>query len=237
MSNHWDQFRNKPVEFWDGVKEGIASRQDKPQTAKEILDALMGLNSPEERPSLSKEEVYTEIDTIIAGLGEGEIPVDQIDGYSIAYKRKKEAEAKLKKESEKLQTAKEILIEFLSGLGLTTVKRGDISISVSKRTYTSVGDYDQLKIWVSGQDEPESLYIQQAFIKGSPKDERGLYLMVKDAQEQSVNEGKPVSQCYPEGLKVFVGDIVTIRKVRKEATGLPEPQSMVDKFKKSTEGF
>lgn len=235
MNNHWDQFRNKSVEFWDGVKEGIASQNGKSQTAKEILDALIGLNSRDPVPPDG--EVYKEIDAIIVSLDEGEVPVDQIDQYMIAYRRQGEAKAKLKKESEKLETAKEVFVEFLNRLGLTSVKRGEQTITASKRTYQSVDDYDQLEGWVKNQAEPTSLYMKQAFIQGSSKDERGLYLMVKDAQEKSITEGKPVGQCYPEGLKVSVVDVVTIRKARKEATGLPEPQSMVDKFKKSTEGF
>lgn len=235
MSKQWDQFRNKSVDFWDGVKEGIASQEAVPLTAKGVLEALTQLDNPTE--VVSKGEAYKEIDAIIVGLNDGEISVDQVDQYTIAYRRKREADAKAKLASVQLQTAKEVVIEFLSGLGLESVRRGDITVSMSKRTYTSVGDFDQLKDWVRGQDEPESLYMQQTFIKGSANDERGLYLMIKDAQEQSIADGKPISQCYPEGLKVFVGDIVTIRKARKESTGLPEPKSMVDKYKESLKGF
>lgn len=226
MNKFWSKHKHKSMEFWEGAKAGI--------------DAYaVSLNGERKVGSMKRKmsEVFAEIDAVAAGLTEGEIPIDQIDGYTMAYRKTQELDAKLKVAKKQLNIAKEMLIEYLDGLGLSSVKRGDVNIIRSRRTYTSVEDYDALMDWVRKQEEPETLYIERTFIKGKPKDERGMYLMVQDAQKESVETGMPVEQCYPDGLKVYVGDVVTVRRSRKESTGKPIPQSQVEKLEKEMEGF
>lgn len=226
MNKFWGKHKNKSMEFWDGIKAGV-------EAYSVWLDGEQKVGSTKRKMS----EVFAEIDTVLAGLTEGEIPIDQIDDYTIAYRNKKELEAKLKASSERLNIAKEVLVEYLDSLGIASAKRGDITIIRSRRTYASVGDYDMLEEWVRKQEEPDSLYMQRTFIKGKPKDERGMYLMVQDAQKESLETGKPVEECYPDGLKVYIGDMVTIRKSRNESTGKPLPQSQVERLEKEMEGF
>ena len=155
--------------------------------------------------------------------------MDIIDAYLDAYRRQKSVEAELAAAKQETNALKEQIVAYYVSNNFDTVKRGDSSVNVSWRSFGKVVDYAMLLGWVDKQDEPRSEYLEEVFIKGSPKNPRGIYAMVHDAQVESLESGEPVQDCLPPGLEIAVVPVVTVRTYN----GTPkqeQPKSALDRL-------
>lgn len=161
---------------------------------------------------------------------------DPIAEYIFAYNGAKLLESRYKKAKKKLEGAKEVLLSHMDSIGTETVKRKGVSISHTKRNWGKVTDFAKLKEWVSKQDEPRSEFMEEVFIKGTKKDPRGLHMMLKDAQINSVELGLPLHECLPDGLEMSTTDVLTVRK-SKGAVEKAVPTNKKEQLQQELEDF
>ena len=159
--------------------------------------------------------------------------MDAIDTYLSIYAKVKAAESELQAMKQEKAQAKFELILYLESNGFRSVGRNDRSVSHSKRSYGKIIDFNQLRDWVSEQDEPMSEFMEEVFIKGSKKDPRGIHGIVVAAQRESVNTGQPVVDCLPPGLEITTDDVITVRTRKSNAkpvamTALERLQEVID---------
>lgn len=168
--------------------------------------------------------------------GEEQLRLDPIAEYIFAYNGAKLLEAKRKKAKKKLEGAKERLLALMDEMGTETVKRKGITISATKRNWGKVANFTELVEWISKQDEPRSQYMEEVFIKGSVKDQRGIHMMLKDAQINSVELGLPLHECMPDGLQMSTTDVLTVRK-SKAAVEKETPKNKKEQLQQELEDF
>jgi len=161
--------------------------------------------------------------------------LDPIAEYIFAYNGAKLLEVKHKKAKKKLEGAKERLLAHMDNIDTDTVKRNGVSVSKSKRNWGKVTDFTELVEWISKQDEPRSQFMEEVFIKGSAKDPRGIHMMLKDAQINSVELGLPLSECLPKGLEMSTTDVLTVR--RSKAGEPLRPSNKVEQLQQELEDF
>jgi len=137
---------------------------------------------------------------------------DKIQEYLEAYDTQKQIEADLAAAKQITNEAKGVLMSLLESMGINKIGRGDRTISLSKRSFGKVVDFDLLVNWISEQDVPRSEYIQEVIIKGSTRDPRGIHAMVEDAQKEALDTGRSISECLPPGLELAVVPVVTVRR-------------------------
>ena len=162
--------------------------------------------------------------------------LDAIAGYVIAYNGAKLLEAKHKKAKKKLEGAKDRLLARMEEVGTDTVKRNGVSISRTKRNWGKVDDFAKLAEWVKKQDEPRSQFMEEVFIKGSAKDQRGIHMMLKDAQINSLELGLPLHECLPNGLLMSSTDVLTVKKSKAVEEKKP-PKNKAEQLKQELEDF
>ena len=157
---------------------------------------------------------------------------DAISEYLAAYDAQKQLEADLAALKAATDEKKEVLINQLESMGLRSVGRGDRSISLSKRSFGKVTDFDLLVKWISEQEVPRSEFMQEVIIKGSTRDPRGIHAMIEDAQKASLETGIPISDCLPPGLDLATISVVTVRRSsvrgRRPATAKGRLEEILD---------
>lgn len=162
--------------------------------------------------------------------------LDPISEYIFAYNGSKLLEAKHKKAKKKLEGAKQRLLAHMDNIGTETVKRNGVSISATKRNWGKVDDFAKLVEWISKQDEPRSQFMEEVFIKGSSKDQRGIHMMLKDAQLASIELGLPLSECLPDGLLMSTTDVLTVRNSKVAVEKSPS-KNKVEQLQQELEDF
>jgi len=150
--------------------------------------------------------------------------MDVIDQYLESYRKQKAIEAELAAAKQVTDALKERIVSFFTSNNFDTIKRGDNSLNVSWRSFGKVVDYNTLLGWVDNQDEPRSEYLEEVFIKGSPKNPRGIFAMIHDAQVKSLESGETVQECLPPGLEIAVVPVVTVRTYNG-AANVSKPES------------
>jgi hypothetical protein len=154
--------------------------------------------------------------------------MDILDEYLEAYRKQKSIEAELAAVKQETNALKEQIVAHFTVNNFDTIKRGDSSINVSWRSFGKVTDYQMLLGWVDNQGEPRSEYLEEVFIKGSPKNPKGIFGMVHDAQIEALKTGSTVQECLPPGLEISTVPVVTVRTYN--GSSKERPKSALDKL-------
>lgn len=157
---------------------------------------------------------------------------DIIDQYLDAYRKQKAIEAELAAAKQETNALKEQIVAYYTSNNFDTIKRGESSVNVSWRSFGKVTDYAMLLGWVDNQNEPRSEYLEEVFVKGSPKNPKGLYGIIHDAQVESLESGRPVQECLPPGLEIAVVPVVTVRTYNgtSKQARTDKPETAIDKL-------
>lgn len=156
--------------------------------------------------------------------------MDAIERYLKVYDKVKLIKGMLSAANHELAAEKIEILSHLSNLQIDSAGRDGRTLSKSIRVYGKVTNYDLLRDYVLELDAPQSEYMQEEFIKGSPKNPRGIFLLIEDAKEAAISQGRSMKDCLPPGLELTMQTIVTVRTTRKEI-GLEEFGALTAKGK------
>lgn len=132
---------------------------------------------------------------------------DFISSYLQAREEVAEIEDELKDAKKVMAEREEALIAWLGLVNLDSARRGDLTLYKRTSTYTSVKDFDALKAYVESKGEPASEFFEQKFKASTLRE------MLDEAKKRSLEEGKPLEECLPNGLGIYVKERITVRNL------------------------
>jgi len=114
---------------------------------------------------------------------------------------------------DRLAEKKSELVTVLDGLGMSSRKLGDINLILRTDSRPEVTDFDGLTDYIKNVlDEPLSEYTKLSF------DPKKLRELIKDANEQSIREHKPLVECMPAGLESHITKTIVVRGYKAETS-------------------
>lgn len=126
--------------------------------------------------------------------------------YVDHYEELKELEAHLKQQKEVIDDLKEELYAEMDTAGVKTIDEGRVLVTKSYRTFPKVTDYRKLQEYITETlNEPISEYTKLEFISSK------LTELIKDAQNESLQNHIPLEDVMPDGLEIATTKIITVR--------------------------
>lgn len=123
------------------------------------------------------------------------------------YDEYKEVELEMERLKQMMGVKKDELISIYNSLGITSKDINGVKITKQTRTHPKVTNFDKLEDFIKNVlDEPLSEYQEVKF------DPRALRELIAEAQEQSLKQGKPVSELMPDGLDISVTTYLQVRQ-------------------------